>query len=65
MMLRDIAEEHNARFCVVPSQFAIDNGAMIAWTGVLAYTHGGSIPVEKSYVRLRWRLEEVDVPWIS
>jgi universal protein Kae1 len=65
MMLRDIAEEHNARFCVVPSQFAIDNGAMIAWTGVLAYTHGGSIPVEKSHVRLRWRLEEVDVPWIS
>ena len=64
-MLRDIAEEHDAEFCVVPSQFAIDNGAMIAWTGVLAYTHGVSTPVEQSFVKLRWRLEEVDVPWMG
>ncbi|MEM3536434.1 MAG: KEOPS complex N(6)-L-threonylcarbamoyladenine synthase Kae1 [Candidatus Bathyarchaeia archaeon] len=63
-MIRAIAEEHNAKFCVVPSQFAIDNGAMIAWTGVLAYTHGIVTPIEKSFVKLRWRLEEVEVPWI-
>jgi universal protein Kae1 len=62
-MIKAIAEEHDARFCVVPSEFAVDNGAMVAWTGVLAYTHGLITPIEKSFVKPRWRLEEVDVPW--
>ncbi|MEM1552456.1 MAG: KEOPS complex N(6)-L-threonylcarbamoyladenine synthase Kae1 [Candidatus Bathyarchaeia archaeon] len=64
-MVKSIAEEHDAKFCVVPSQFAIDNGAMIAWTGVLALTHGVTTPIHESFVRLRWRLEEVEVPWVK
>jgi universal protein Kae1 len=63
-MIRAIAEEHDAEFDVVPTEFAIDNGAMVAWTGVLAFTHGVVTPVEKSFVKLRWRLEEVEVPWM-
>jgi len=64
-MLESIAEEHNARFCVVPKQYALDNGAMIAWTGILAYKHNVTLPLEKSFVKLRWRLEEVPVPWVG
>jgi N6-L-threonylcarbamoyladenine synthase/protein kinase Bud32 len=64
-MVEVIAEEHDAEFCVVPSQFAVDNGAMIAWTGILAYKHGLVTPIEKSFVKLRWRLEEVEVPWVK
>jgi universal protein Kae1 len=64
-MVGSIAEEHDAKFNVVPRQFATDNGAMIAWTGVLAYTHGLVTPVEESFVKLRWRLDKVDVPWIK
>jgi len=64
-MLSIIAEEHDAKFNVVPRQFAMDNGAMIAWTGVLAYTHGLVTPVKKSFVKLRWRLDKVDVPWVK
>jgi universal protein Kae1 len=64
-MIEAIAEEHDARFCVVPKEFAVDNGAMIAWTGVLAYTYGMTTPVEKSFVKLRWRLEKVEVPWVK
>jgi N6-L-threonylcarbamoyladenine synthase/protein kinase Bud32 len=64
-MLRVIAEEHDARFNVVPQRFATDNGAMVAWTGVLAYTHGIVTPVDESYVKLRWRVDKVDVPWIN
>jgi len=64
-MLRTVAKEHGAKFCVVPKQYALDNGAMIAWTGALAYRHGLTIPVEKSFVRLKWRLEEVEVPWVE
>jgi len=64
-MLEAIAAEHDARFSVVPREFATDNGAMIAWTGVLAYTHGVVTPVGESFVKLRWRLDRVDVPWLK
>jgi N6-L-threonylcarbamoyladenine synthase/protein kinase Bud32 len=64
-MVEAIAEEHNAKFCVVPREFAVDNGAMIAWTGVLAYKHGLVTPVEESFVKLRWRLDEVEVLWVK
>jgi len=64
-MLSVIAEEHDAKFSVVPREFATDNGAMIAWTGVLAHRHGLVTPVEESFVKLRWRLEKVEVPWIK
>ncbi len=62
-MLGVIAEEHDATFNVVPLEFATDNGAMIAWTGVLAFMHGLTTPLAESYVKLRWRVDKVDVPW--
>jgi universal protein Kae1 len=65
LMIKAIAEEHDARFCAIPSEFVVDNGAMVAWTGVLAYTHGVVTPVDKSFVKLRWRLEEVEIPWVE
>ncbi len=64
-MLKVIAEEHEAGFSIVPKSFATDNGAMIAWTGVLAYTHGLVTPVEDSFVKLRWRVDKVEVPWVK
>nr|MDO8097783.1 KEOPS complex N(6)-L-threonylcarbamoyladenine synthase Kae1 [Candidatus Njordarchaeota archaeon] len=64
-MLRMIADDHDARFCVVPKQYALDNGAMIAWNGILCYKHGVTTPIEKSYVKLKWRLDEVYIPWID
>ncbi|MDR2203335.1 MAG: N(6)-L-threonylcarbamoyladenine synthase Kae1 [Nitrososphaerota archaeon] len=64
-MLEVIAKEQGAKFNVVPQRFATDNGAMIAWAGVLAYTHGIVTPINESYVKLRWRVDRVDVPWIN
>jgi universal protein Kae1 len=64
-MLEIIAAEHGARFMVVPKEFATDNGAMIAWAGVLAFTHGQTTPVEESFVKVRWRVDRVEVPWVK
>ena len=64
-MLRSVAEEHDSRFCVVPKQYALDNGAMIAWTGILAYKCGMTTPVETSFVRMKWRLDEAKAPWVK
>jgi universal protein Kae1 len=63
-MLGIIAEEHDARFSLVPLEFATDNGAMIAWTGTLAFRHGLVTPLAESFVKLRWRVDKVDVPWV-
>jgi len=65
MMIGSMAKDHDASFKPVPGRFAIDNGAMVAWTGVLAYTHGVETPVESSAVKLRWRLDEVEIPWMQ
>ena len=64
-MLSSVAEEHEAKFNVVPQEFAMDNGAMIAWTGVLAYKHQIFTKIEESCVKLRWRIDKVDVPWVK
>ncbi|MEM3737373.1 MAG: KEOPS complex N(6)-L-threonylcarbamoyladenine synthase Kae1 [Candidatus Bathyarchaeia archaeon] len=62
-MLRYIAGEHDAEFRVVPREYSGDCGAQIAWAGLLAYRSGVKVNVSKSYVRPRWRLEEVYVKW--
>ena len=64
-MLAIIAQEHNAQFSVVPLEFATDNGAMIAWTGVLAFSQGLVTPIDESSVKLRWRVDKVDVTWVQ
>ncbi|GAG77454.1 unnamed protein product [marine sediment metagenome] len=64
-MLEVIAKDHDARFCVVPLNLAADNGAMIAWAGILAYRSGLSTPVERSFVNVHWRLEDVYAPWVG
>ncbi len=64
-MLNSVAEDHDSDFRVVPKQYALDNGAMIAWTGILAYKSGVTTPIEKSFVRLKWRLEDVGAPWVE
>ncbi len=61
--VRLMTESHNARFFRVPREYAGDNGAMIAWTGLLAFMHGVTIDPRKAYVRQRWRVEEVEIPW--
>jgi len=64
-MLQIMTRERGGEVRVVPAEFATDNGAMIAWTGVLANCAGIVTPIEKSSVRPRWRIEEVNVPWIK
>ena len=40
-MIKYICDDHNARFEVVPLRYAGDNGAMIAWTGILTFNEVG------------------------
>jgi len=62
---KKMAESHGAKYFNVPSSYAGDNGAMIAWTGVLAYLSGVTIEPKEAHIDQRWRIEEVEIPWRS
>lgn len=62
-MLSGMVSEHDASLSVVPPEFAGDNGAMIAWTGLLQFMHGDRLELEESIVKPRMRLDETRVLW--
>jgi N6-L-threonylcarbamoyladenine synthase len=64
-MVKLMAEERGARMFVPPGPLCVDNGAMIAWTGLLMHQHGVRTPLEESIVRQRYRTDEVDLPWMK
>ena len=59
----EIAEEHGATPYIVPIKLAADNGAMIAWTGLIAFNVGYSTPIDESHVNPNWRMDQVEIPW--
>jgi len=63
-MLGKMCSERKARLFVPEMQYCVDNGAMIAWQGLLEFLHGKKTEIEKSTVRQRFRVEEVEVTWV-
>ena len=62
-MLNDMSEAHGASFAGLPAPTAIDNGAMIAWLGLLMYQHGFRQSISDTLVKQHFRPEEVEVIW--
>ncbi|MDA4113414.1 MAG: KEOPS complex N(6)-L-threonylcarbamoyladenine synthase Kae1 [Thaumarchaeota archaeon] len=62
-MLSVMVQRHSARLSVVPIRYSGDCGAQIAWTGLLAYGAGITVPVGESIIRQSWRLDTVPLPW--
>ncbi len=58
-----MASYHEAKAGWPPPSLAGDNGAMIAWTGLLNYLAGITIDIEESVVKQRWRLDDTPAPW--
>lgn len=63
-MVRIMAEERGAKMFVPPGTLCVDNGAMIAWTGMVMHESGLTTELENSGVRQRFRTDEVDLPWM-
>ncbi len=62
-MVHYICKDHNSRFEVVPLPFAGDNGAMIAWTGILRYKAKGEDKIENTIIKPKERMDNIDIPW--
>ncbi len=66
-MIHTMAEERGVEAHTVPPDLAGDNGAMIAWTGILVHEHGLSIRPEdvpkEATVEQKYRIDEAPIPW--
>lgn len=62
-MISLMAEEHGAKFLVPPKDVLGDNGAMIAWLGILMHKSGVIQRIEDTMVKQRYRTDEVEVTW--
>jgi N6-L-threonylcarbamoyladenine synthase len=63
-MLESACNRLGGNLFVCPIKYAGDNGAQIAWTGILDYVISKKqISVEKSFIRQSWRIDTIDVGW--
>lgn len=62
-MLSLMAQEHGAAFLVPQREVLGDNGAMIAWLGLLMHESGVKHRIEDTAVKQRYRSDEVRVTW--
>lgn len=61
-MLGTMCRERGARFAAVPRELAADNGAMIAWTGLIM--HRAGLATKKIEILPRQRTDDVEVRWL-
>jgi N6-L-threonylcarbamoyladenine synthase len=64
-MCRIMCEERGAKFGVPENEFLVDNGAMIAWLGVLQYKAGDQLTIEQCDIKPYLRTDDVEVIWTS
>ncbi|MEM2943422.1 MAG: bifunctional N(6)-L-threonylcarbamoyladenine synthase/serine/threonine protein kinase [Methanomassiliicoccales archaeon] len=64
-MVAKMARDRGASMFVPENKLCVDNGAMIAWTGLIMYKSGIRMDIFDTAVRQRFRTDEVDVCWRS
>jgi N6-L-threonylcarbamoyladenine synthase/N6-L-threonylcarbamoyladenine synthase/protein kinase Bud32 len=62
-MVQAMATARHASFFVPPQELCVDNGAMIAWLGLLMYASGLRMSIEESIINQRFRTDMVEVSW--
>ncbi|GKT35139.1 Probable tRNA N6-adenosine threonylcarbamoyltransferase [Aduncisulcus paluster] len=63
-MLGIMASERGAYLCAMDERYCIDNGAMIAHTGIIMHDSGfPSEEISSTWVTQRFRTDEVDIEW--
>ena len=62
-MVARMAADRGAKMHVPEAELCIDNGAMIAWTGLLMHRSGQRQRIEDTVVDQRFRTDEAPVTW--
>ena len=62
-MMAVMARERGGGVCTMDHRYCIDNGAMIAWAGLLQHRAGVVNTVEECFVTQRYRTDQVTCVW--
>ncbi|CAL5414056.1 unnamed protein product [Camellia sinensis] len=62
-MMRIMCSDRGGSLFTTDDMYCVDNGAMIVYTGLLAYANGMSTPLEDSTFTQRFRTDEVLAIW--
>ncbi|NYT11156.1 MAG: bifunctional N(6)-L-threonylcarbamoyladenine synthase/serine/threonine protein kinase [Methanomassiliicoccales archaeon] len=62
-MVQEMVYQRNAEMFVPDAKLCVDNGAMIAWTGLVMHEAGFKMTVDETAVNQRFRTDEVEVTW--
>ena len=63
-MIQSLSSDLGMKAYLTDDEFCMDNGAMIAQAGLLMHQNGYTAGIEFSTVDQRFRIDEVDAPWI-
>ena len=64
-MLDIMCKERKAKFYPVPLKYSGDQGAMIAWQGILEFKAGRRLKLEEADIKPYERTDDVEVIWIQ
>ena len=62
-MCRQMCKDRNAKCFVPANEFLVDNGAMIAWLGLVEYNSGVRMKLEETGIKPYGRTDDVEVVW--
>ena len=62
-MMRVMVSERGGQLYSIDDRYCIDNGAMIAWPGLLAFKQGQVTAFEETICTQRFRTDDVLVTW--
>jgi len=62
-MMGIMAKERGGKVATIDERYAIDNGAMIAWAGLIEFSRGITTPVHDATITQRFRTDEVEAVW--
>ncbi|KAI5060665.1 hypothetical protein GOP47_0025085 [Adiantum capillus-veneris] len=62
-MMQIMCSERGGNLYSTDDRYCVDNGAMIAYTGLLAFAHGVTTPMEDATFTQRFRTDEVYALW--
>lgn len=58
-----MVNERNGQLFAMDDRYCVDNGAMIAWTGLIAFKSGVRMEMEDTQCTQRFRTDDVEVLW--
>ena len=64
-MIQIMAEDRQGKIGAMKENYCVDNGAMIAYTGLLEFQSRGATPFEDTFVTQSFRTDEVEISWRS